>query len=216
MNKNSSPLKDVMIVTAITLVAGMLLGFVYNITKGPIENEKIKARIASQKAVFSDAAAFEETEGPAAEGFADKYQAALADNGITGVELNSIDCAYDADGGNVLGYVVDITDSDGYGGDIEIMVGVRTKDGSNVLNGISFLALNETAGMGMKAKESPFIDGFTDLNADELIVFSKTGKSAPNEVDAISGATITTNAVTNAVNAAVIAADTYGEVTGQK
>ena len=109
-------------------------------------------------------------------------------------------------------YVVDVTDSDGYGGDIEIMVGISSGSGSYKVNGISFLQLSETAGMGMKAKESPFIDGFRGLPADEPVVYVKTGKSADNEIDAISGATITTSAVTNAVNAAVIAAKTYEEV----
>ena len=212
MDKSGSAFKDILIVTLITLVAGMMLGFVYNITKEPIANEKLKTRIASQQAVFSEASSFEATDGPDTAGFADKYLAALETDGITGVTLNSIDCAYGSDGSDPLGYVVDVTDSDGYGGDIEIMVGVSSASGSYKVNAISFLSLSETAGMGMKAKESPFIDGFKDLNADSLIAYTKTGKSAPNEIDAISGATITTSAVTNAVNAAVIAAKTYEEV----
>ena len=212
MDKNGSAIKDIIIVTLITLAAGTLLGFVYNITKGPIAEGKQKARIESQQNVFADAASFQQADVTDDAGFMEGFSGALEENGITGVTLNSMDIAYGEDGSSVLGYVVDATDSDGYGGDIEIMVGVRTADGTCTINGISFLALSETAGMGMKAKESPFIDGFTDLNADTLIEYTKTGKSAPNEVDAISGATITTSAVTDAVNGAVLAVKQYEEV----
>ena len=209
--KESSAIKDIIIVTCITVVAGMLLGFVYNITKEPIAREQAEARIASQRAVFAEAGSFEEAEGLEDQAFIGSYEKGLADSSITGVKLNSIDKAYD-DGKGRLGYVVDVTDSDGYGGDIEIMVGISSDGSSYRINGISFLKLSETAGMGMKAKESPFIDGFRELAADEIIVYTKTGKTAENEIDAISGATITTSAVTNAVNAAVIAARTYEEV----
>lgn len=212
MDKNGSAVKDILIVTLITLVAGTMLGAVYNITKEPIAYGKQKARTESQQKVFSDAASFESAKGADDAGFAEGFEAALEESGITGVTLNSIDCAYDKDGSGLLGYVVDITDSDGYGGDVEIMVGVRTEGDSHTVNGISFLALSETAGMGMKAKESPFIDEFTDLAADTVIAYSKTGASAPNEIDAISGATITTSAVTDAVNGAVIAVREYEEV----
>ena len=210
-NKETSAVKDILIVTCITVVAGVLLGFVYNITKEPIAREQAEARIASQQEVFQAAESFAEAEGLEEELFTDKYEEGLTDNGISGVKLNSIDRAYDGTDGE-LGYVVDMTDSDGYGGDIEIMVGISSDGESYKINGISFLELSETAGMGMKAKESPFIDGFNSLPADEIIVYTKTGKSADNEIDAISGATITTSAVTNAVNAAVIAAKTYEEV----
>ena len=91
MDKSGSAFKDILIVTLITLVAGMMLGFVYNITKEPIANEKLKTRIASQQAVFSEASSFEATDGSDTAGFADKYLAALETDGITGVTLNSID-----------------------------------------------------------------------------------------------------------------------------
>ncbi|MBO5552041.1 MAG: FMN-binding protein [Lachnospiraceae bacterium] len=209
--KESSAIKDILIVTCITVVAGMLLGFVYNITKEPIARGQAEARIASQQEVFAEAERFEEVNGLEDGAFTGQFEAGLADNAITGVRLNSIDKAYGS-GDSQIGYVVDVTDSDGYGGDIEIMVGISSDNGSYKINGISFLALSETAGMGMKAKESPFIDEFRNLGADKPIVYTKTGKSADNEIDAISGATITTSAVTDAANAAVIAAKTYEEV----
>ena len=67
-------------------------------------------------------------------------------------------------------------------------VGVAT-DGS--LTGISVISQSETAGLGAKCAAADFADQFRGI---------KTGKSAPNEIDALSGATITTRAVTAAVN----------------
>ena len=213
MDNNGSSLKEILILTLITVVSGMLLGFVYNITKEPIALSNERARTESEQAVFSEAGFFEVLSDTDSDAFTAAYQESLDNSGLTGVKLNSIDAAYkDESLGEKLGYVVDITDSDGYGGDIELMVGVTVKDGSYVINGISFLTLTETAGMGMKAKESPFIDSFSSLPADNMIRYTKTGSTSSEEIDAISGATITTSAVVNAVNAAVCAAKTYEEV----
>ncbi len=208
--KESSALKDILIVTCITLASGILLGFVYNITKGPIAREKEAARIASEQEVFADAKEFQTLPDTEGEGFQAAFENALAESDVTGVKLNSVDTAGSVDGAE-LGYVVDVTDSDGYGGDIQIMVGVRTEGEEPVINGISFLALSETAGMGMKAKEPPFKDQFVDLPALSRIEYVKDGKTEANEIDAISGATITTDAVTDAVNGAILAVETIKE-----
>ena len=55
-------------------------------------------------------------------------------------------------GGETAGYVVTVTDSDGYGGDIKFTVGIST-DGKVL--GVSFLSISETAGLGMRAKQDP-------------------------------------------------------------
>ena len=101
----------------------------------------------------------------------------------------------DADG-NVLGYVLNVTTSEGYNGDIVFSMGIRM-DGT--LNGISFLSIAETPGLGMKAEEvlSP---QFADKNVPQF-EYTKSGAVADSQIDAISGATITTNAITNGVNA---------------
>lgn len=66
--------------------------------------------------------------------------------------------------------------------------------------GISFLSISETAGLGMNADTDSFKDQFKDQNVPEFS-YSKTGATQEGEIDALSGATITTNAVTNGVNA---------------
>ena len=76
-------------------------------------------------------------------------------------------------------------------------MGVRS-DGTT--NGISFLSLSETAGLGMEADTDSFKSQFAGKNVDKF-QYTKSGATVDEEIDALSGATITTNAVTNAVNA---------------
>ena len=102
---------------------------------------------------------------------------------------------------NLLGYVLNIVDPEGYGGDISFMMGVKL-DGT--LNGISILSISETAGLGMNADTDAFKGQFKDKQV-ETFTYTKTGSSADSEIDALSGATITTNAMVNGVNAGLSA-----------
>ena len=75
------------------------------------------------------------------------------------------------------------------------MMGV-TSEGR--LNGISILSISETPGLGMQAGEV-LVPQFADKDV-KTFQYTKSGAKADNEIDAISGATITTKAVTGAVN----------------
>lgn len=204
--KKTTVVHDALVLTAITLVAGLLLGIVHQVTAEPIAAEEERTRIETQKAVFSDAKTFEEDTSLTSE----DIEKLLDKAGITKTTVNTVYDAEDQDG-KTLGWVFDVTNTEGYGGDVELMAGIADEDGSLVLNGISFLSLSETAGMGMKAKDASFLNQFQGMPADELIEYTKNGKSADNEIDAISGATVTTSAVTKAVNAAITVA---GELKG--
>lgn len=188
MSKES--IKNTISLMLITLIAGLLLGAVYEITKEPIAKENQRAKEEAYKAVFADADSFEEISLDA-----DQVQKELDGQGLD-ASINEAMKVLDASG-QAIGYVLTVTDHEGYGGDIQFAMGVRS-DGT--LNGISFLSISETAGLGMKAKEDSFRKQFEGKNADQ-IVYTKNGASADNEIDALSGATITTNAVTNGVNA---------------
>lgn len=188
-----SMLKDAGILFAITLVAGLLLGCVYQITKEPIARQEALAQENACREVFSDAESFE-----AVTDFTEEAaQAVLNEGGYSAASVNACQEAKDASG-TVLGYVLTVTTHEGYGGDIQFTVGVRN-DGT--LNGISLLSISETAGLGMQAGDV-LVPQFADKNSYPY-VYTKTGSTADNEIDAISGATITTNAVTNGVNAGV-------------
>ena len=101
--------------------------------------------------------------------------------------------------GNELGYVITSLSNDSYGGAVKLSVGLK-EDGT--ITGIEFLEINDTPGLGLKAKEPAFKDQFTGKNAQSLSV-TKSGNADDTQINAISGATITSSATTNAVNAAL-------------
>ena len=189
-------IKDALILFAITLIAGLMLGVVNDITKEPIARQEQKAKTEACQNVFADAASFEEQE------MEDATQA-LADAGLTGADIDELMAAKDASGA-LLGYVITVTDHECYGGDIQFSMGVTT-DG--VLNGISLLSISETAGLGMRAGEV-LVPQFENKDVDRF-TYTKTGSTADSEIDAISGATITTSAVVNGVNAGLVYFDEF-------
>ena len=142
-NKNDvqAMLKEAGILFAITLIAGLLLGFVYELTKGPIRLQEEKAVQEACQAVFTDAGHFEELDPYIP---SDDTAQNLSDTGIT---IGTVYEAQDASG-EKLGYVIQTTSSEGYGGNIVLYVGIRL-DGT--VNDISILSISETPGLGMKA-----------------------------------------------------------------
>lgn len=187
-------IKDALILFAITLVSGAALGGVYEITKAPIAAAEMAAKAEAYRTVLPDAAEFKDDLG-------DKLEAAnleVADLGYGNVTVDEAVTGVDASGAAV-GYVVTATSKDGYGGAITVSVGFK-EDGT--VNNIEFLALSETAGLGMNASQPEWKGQYTGKNVDSFTV-TKNGAAADNEIDAISGATITSNAVTGAVNGAV-------------
>ena len=193
-------IKDALKLVIITVVAGLVLGAVYGITKGPIADQEAKAQMEAYKTVFPKASDFKEVDGFSEEA-ASKIIAAN-ENPIEGHDSDVISSAVEAvdASGEALGYIFNITTSKGYGGDIQLTVGIQS-DGT--VSGYSVLSISETAGLGMKAKEADFKDQFKDKNVEKF-TYTKTGESGDDMIDAISGATITTNAVTNAVDSALV------------
>ena len=183
--------KDAAILFAITLIAGLLLGGVYQVTKEPIARQEALKLEQACREVFADAASF------SAEGFdAEEAERVLSENGFPAQEIEDCQTALDEDG-KTAGYVLTVNTHEGYGGDIRFTMGVRT-DGT--LNGLSLLEISETPGLGMRAGEV-LVPQFAGRSADAFVYVKGGGAAGENEIDAISGATITTNAVTNGVNA---------------
>ena len=192
-------MKDAVILCAITLVAGACLGGVYEMTKAPIDAANLAAKEAAYRTVFPDAASSDAGD------LADKIPAAseeIAGLGYGKVSVDEAVTANDASGA-AAGYVVTATSNDGFGGAITVSVGIQS-DGT--VNGIEFLTLAETAGLGMNAQKPEWKGQFAGKKADVFSV-TKDGASSDDQINAISGATITSRAVTNAVNAAVYFVD---------
>lgn len=188
-------LKNTLILAAITLVSGLLLGLVYEVTKAPIASAQENAKQEAYKAVLSDADSFETYSG------FDPSEASevLLAAGYTDDDITEAVIAKDASG-EELGFVITVTSREGYGGDIVISVGI-TSDGT--VKGIEMLTITETAGLGMKAKDPEFKNQFKDKQVEKFS-YTKNGEKGDDKIDALSGATITTNAVTNAVDSALV------------
>ncbi|MGN0481125.1 MAG: RnfABCDGE type electron transport complex subunit G [Lachnospiraceae bacterium] len=199
-----SIIKDALILCLITVIAGGCLGLVYEITKEPIATQQEEAKNKAYKEVFKTAddkylaEKFEAVEGLDLAKVADAVAAA----GIEKDEITDIAAAKDGNG-LVVGYVFNVTAKDGYGGNIQFTVGILN-DGT--VNNISLLSISETAGLGMKAKEDSFQAQYRGKNVDSFtVVKDGTGATNPDRIDALSGATITSKAVTKGVNSAIAA-----------
>lgn len=101
--------------------------------------------------------------------------------------------------GEALGYIF-ITASKGYGGEVSVMTAVGT-DGK--IKEISILdASNETPGLGQNVTKESFYSQFKEKTADIKVEKGNVG-STENKVSAVTGATISSKAVTSAVNKAM-------------
>ena len=167
------------ILLIITLVTGILLGGVYTMTLEPIRVAKESAKMEALAATLPGAADFKTID-------------IKGDPGII-KEINE-----GSANGELIGYNFTVTPK-GYAGPVEVVVGIN-RDGQ--LMGIKVLNHKETPGLGAKSTEPAFSGQFKDKKADELTV-TKTSPSNDNEIQAISGATITSRAVASGVNAAL-------------
>ena len=163
---------------AVTAVTGLILGLVVNVTSKAILQAEMAAKNEAYKLIMPAGKTFEDYESK-------------PDDFVTAVVKAS-------DESGVAGWCVSVS-SKGYGGQIGFVVGI-TKDG--VVKAINILSHSETPGLGAKSTEPEFYGQFADKSSFPLKVV-KGGASNPDEISAISGATITSNAVISGVNAAV-------------
>ena len=94
------------------------------------------------------------------------------------------------------GWVIMVTPS-GFGGEIEMAVGV---DKTGAVTGVSIVSMSETSGLGANAKRESFRSQY--IGKSGSVALRKQG----GEIDALTGATVTSTAVTKGVNAALSAA----------
>ena len=186
--------KPVIALALITLIAGLALSGVYSMTKETIDAHADQAKAAAYAAVVPGAETFEHDET------ADAAIAAL-DGQVYGTKfgkayVNEAFVAKDGSG-NVVGYALSVTSGDGYDGNVTLSLGL---DATGKVLGIAFTELTETPGMGMLADEPAFKDQFVDRQVTQF-VHNKGGATGDNVIDAISGASTTSGAVVNAVNA---------------
>ena len=180
--KISDILKPTIVLAAICIVTSALLAYTNTLTKPVIDDLAVQTELNTRKLVLSQAESFTE------ESFSEDV----------------VYCVGEDANGETVGYVF-TTAAKGYGGDVKIMVGVNA-DGT--VAGVQILSLSETPGLGMNATKPTFLEQFIGKT---LGISVTKNEPADNEIKALTGATITSNAVTTAVNEAL---DYYTQITG--
>ena len=178
--------KPVIALTLIAAIAGVALSGVYSMTKGTIDLQELQKKTAAYKEVCPEAETFELVD--AAEELIAKQDEKASP------KINEFYVGKTADG-QVAGYAASVT-AKGFGGDVTMALGL-TPDGA--VRKIAFTELNETAGLGMEADKAPFKDQFTGRSGELSLI--KGTASGEQEISALTGATVTSTAVVNGVNA---------------
>ncbi|MGM9531167.1 RnfABCDGE type electron transport complex subunit G [Intestinibacter sp.] len=169
----------------ISAVAALLLALTNSVTAGTIAQRSEQANAEARKLVLDSAETFEEVKD-------------VNTDNSKGINVAEIYEAKDASG-NTVGYTLKVLPS-GYGGQIELMVGIDSANSQ--VSGINVVSNSETAGLGAKSTDPEFSDQYKGKPLEELSVL-KNGTPGDTEIKAISGATITSTAVTNGVDAAI-------------
>jgi len=177
MSKKPSMKKElipVLFLTIVVCIAVIALTLTNDATNKQIEDGKVSATVALLSELFPEMTDY-------------SYDDATA---IYIIKQNS----------DVIGYSYSIS-GNGYGGAIDILVGVQKtdlSDGNIILQGISIISQKETPGLGTKILEDTFLTQFQDLNSDDIALSQNGG-----QIDAITGATISSSAVTDAVSQSI-------------
>lgn len=148
--------------------------------------------IAANEKAAMDAAMLEVY--PEGSSFVDSYAdySADASEQITGLSIANVN--------ETPSGVVYIVENGGYGGTITLMVAFDIEE--RVITGLRILTHKETPGLGANANTDWFNERYVDVDATNDLVVVKTEPANPNEVQAITAATITSKAVTDGVNIA--------------
>lgn len=199
-NKIKFLFKDAIVLMAITLVSGFLLALVFEVTKEPIAKAAYEKKMAAYKKVFEGAKEFKEDEKTKAltEGALEAIKKDGASLGKVGFEevMTAVD-----DNGKEKGYVATVYSDEGYGGRIRISFGYDVE--KKLLTKIEILEASETAGLGAKISTPEFSGQYSNKGVKAFKV-KKGSASTDDEIAAISGATISSTAVTNAINAGLL------------
>lgn len=191
MAKTESNFRNMVLsLTLISLVASACLGFVYELTKKPIELSNLNKKLNAIKLVVPDF-----NNNPNEEMFR-----------LPTGDGDSLDI-YPAKKDNIItGYAVNTNSSKGFSGNISLMAGFRP-DGTII--GITVLDQKETPGLGTKMNEPSFRDQFINKNPSEFVL--KVKKDG-GKVDAITAATISSRAFCDAVQRAYNALQKGGKI----
>ncbi|MGD9638317.1 MAG: RnfABCDGE type electron transport complex subunit G [Alphaproteobacteria bacterium] len=170
---SSSFINMVGVLFFVTLISASSLAGVYKVTKNIINEIAIKKQQEALKAVIATDYDNNPFEEKTVAGNIEVYPAKK--------------------NGDVTSYAIKSVSSKGYNGNIEIMLGLLP-DG--VVSNLVIVSQSETPGLGTRVTEPPFVNQFNGKNlAKGILKVKKDG----GDVDAITGATISSRAVTDAI-----------------
>ena len=106
-----------------------------------------------------------------------------------------------------MGYVFE-TEASGYGGTVSVMTGIDTEGN---ITGVVILSHDETPGLGANAEKPDFLNQYLQPAPEGGLSVIKYQAPSQGQIEAMTGATVTSTAVTNAVNQAI---EQYYEVKG--
>ena len=185
-------LKEILIPTVslfvICLCVTALLAVTNAVTKDAIAYQQELSAAESRQAVCPDAVDFEKVE----------------------YDVQGVECYKALDeSGNLIGYAISSA-SRGYGGDVKVMTGINAENGSVIAINV-YDNSGETPGLGINTSGEKFTSQFAGLSSGTGVTVDKDAGKNPDSVavDSVTGATISSRAVVDAVNQAF---DAYNAV----
>lgn len=179
-------IRPTLVLTVIALVTALFLALTNAGTKNVIAANAARALTLSRQEIMPEAASFSEDKTGELDGKPFTY--------IEGLDGS----------GKVVGYIFQNA-SPGYGGPVPALVAIDTE---GKIIGLKAMELNETPNQGMKVAEREFLDQFVGKSGELTVVKSSPGE---HDIQAVTGATISSKAFTNSVNMAL---KQYQAVTG--
>ncbi len=180
-----------LILFLISAVAATLLAMTNYVTAETIEAINEKTNMEARLEVLPEASEFQAVDP-------DELMTVVKDIGLEKPE-ELVEVFVGKNGGQEVGYTVKTAPSSGFSGTIEVLTGI-SNDGN--LAGMTILSHGETPGLGANATLPDFRNQYQGLSAEEDVSVAKSAPSG-NEIQAITGATITSEAVTDGVNIAI-------------
>ena len=194
--KKESMIKDAIILCMISLIAALALGFVNELTKDRIAFLEAQAKAEAYQEVYPEAVGIVDAENNEILAAAlEEAEAILAAGGFSNVTIDEVCLVQNADMEHV-GYVASVT-LKAY--DVMTLTFGYTTEGT--CTGLAFLSIKETPGIGMKVDEPDFKNQFIGNTAERFVAVKSA--SAPGEINAISGATFSTEGVITGINAGI-------------
>lgn len=174
--KKNAILKMGFVLLFVCAAAGLLLGIVYESTKDLIADKKESVNQAAYQKVLPDAGTLTPLE-------------------VAAERQEEILEVYRSE----KGYAIKVLTKGYAGDDLEMAVGI---DQNGMVTGVKVISHAETPGLGAKAAEEDFLEQYKEKTAAADLIVTKTGAASDTEIDAITGATKTSNGVTDGVNMA--------------